>query len=337
MTIRVDKIESIGFPVTSSDLAGPGGGGSSQSPPELGNIYRWHSASADTMTVVSTKVSIWNDLSGHGNDFTQSVDTNRPTLIASTSSFNSHSIVQFDGIDNFMIGLQPAITSSGITFGITFKKIDQVGLVDGIMSFHRPGTNDFDRTDAFNYNTGRDSPVTTDDEIELAGTNILLNNAAQSSAGRVIIRLAGGTVDTVRQLVNGSVGLHVTRSFGPTWDISKMEIGARNGNTQQFRGDYFEIIVYQSALSDENMSALDNYMSASFAGTLSGSVEAGPTTSSFINPSVSLDQGKLNFESFVDGAASSSATLANAPSASNPTFWIPVETPSGSGVIPVWT
>ena len=243
-----------------------------QVPPELGNIYRWHRAEPDNMVTSSGDlVDTWLDLSGHGNDLT-AVTTGRPIFIASTGSFNNQSVVSFDGVNDHMDDTHAAISSSAVTFGIIFKKIDQVGLVDGILSFRNAAGNDFDQLDAFNYNTGRASPTSTNDEIESSTGIRTIFNAAQTAPGYVTIRL--DTADnTIRQIVNGVLRSQVSKTMGdPTWDLVRTEIGARNGNSQQFRGDYLELIVYQGGLTNDQMFGLDNYLSSSLAGTLSGSV-----------------------------------------------------------------
>ena len=340
MTIRGDKFQSIGLPVTQSFVFA-----NEQGPPSQSLIYRWHKAESPNVTLVSGKVSQWDDLSGKDNHLTQSVASNRPTWIESTSSFNAQSAVQFDGVNDFMVDLHTALTGSGITFALSFRKNGVQNNVDGIMGFTKPGARDFDSATRFNYNEGRKSPLTLDDEIEIGpntdtSDNIFLADAASAKTEQVIVRMEGDPVDVLKQLLTGSVGTHVSASNLPAaWDITKAIIGARDpqGNESilhHIRADYFEIIVYQAALNDAEMGALDNYMSASLAGGLTGS---GAEDVNLNTPRTGVEQGKLAFTSFINQKGFEAASLNNAPSASNPTFWVPVETPSGSGVVPIWT
>ena len=249
--------------------------GPPQQPPLTGSIYRWHRAEPQNVVTASgDKVTQWNDLSGHDNHLAQGVANERPTFIASTGSFNGQSCIQFDGVQDVMFDVHTALTGSGITFGVIFRKNRLEGLVDGILSLSQEGFSDFDGDDRFNYNTGRASPASTDDELEWgnASPGIKLDNASSGRTDWVVIRVEGASVDHITQILTGSLGFDAdVANFDVAFDIDRTQIGARNGSTQNFLGDYLEVIVYQAALSDENMFALDNYLSSSLAGTLSGS------------------------------------------------------------------
>ena len=47
-------------------------------------------------------VGTWSDISGYGNDASQAIADAQPVYVASSTSFNDHATVSFDGIDDWM-------------------------------------------------------------------------------------------------------------------------------------------------------------------------------------------------------------------------------------------
>jgi len=58
-------------------------------------LKQWHDSDPATMTMVSTKVSQWNDISGNLNHVAQATDANRPTRTSPDARYNNRTTVHF--------------------------------------------------------------------------------------------------------------------------------------------------------------------------------------------------------------------------------------------------
>src|SRR5690606_25004113 len=68
---------------------------------ELADCVLWLRADLG-VTVTGSGVSLWEDQSGSGNDFSQSTDASRPPLIASEPGLNGHAAVHFDDLATYL-------------------------------------------------------------------------------------------------------------------------------------------------------------------------------------------------------------------------------------------
>lgn len=79
----------------------------------------WLDASdSSTITLDSSKVSVWADKSGNGNDFTQSVSSKRPGI----TTLNSLDALDFDGTDDWL-GAASALLSNAMSMYIVLKPV----------------------------------------------------------------------------------------------------------------------------------------------------------------------------------------------------------------------
>jgi hypothetical protein len=68
-------------------------------PTRLANLSLWLDAEVG-VTSIADLVSVWRDRSGHGNDASQPLASERPMLV--TGALNGHAVVRFDGNSNFL-------------------------------------------------------------------------------------------------------------------------------------------------------------------------------------------------------------------------------------------
>lgn len=352
MTVKATKFQTIhattiltpvGFSESYSQSITPGG------PPRADILYQWVNANSGTVVSGATALSLWQDISGHGHDY-HPFDTNAAhmPILQSTSSFNNQPAVCITGSALGLISIWPTMLSgSAITVGAIYRRTANDGGDTTLFTAKATGGIAYQVSGTYLYN------VFPDDGIQNS-----IYTANSGSAGGNFYSFntnpAHTTYWNVWRINQAQMDIWLTSSLVTTFPLgatqsftdNEFTIAGRTNPAEAWETpmlmDILELVIYQGALPDNDITSLNAY--------LSGSSQAfnTPTTQSFTSSftfsadievqdtAISLDTGKLNFEKFVNKSGSFTASLIGAPSASAPLFWVPVMTPSGAGAIPVW-
>jgi hypothetical protein len=161
-----------------------------------------------------------------------------------------------------------------------------------------------------------------------------------NSAGTATIRgafyragtaAAAFTAADVTALVTGNVivGAGSTVTLGKSLQVAKVTGCTNNvcitSSASAITGNWF---IYDN-------SGYDSYLGASL---IVGSADPGGTDTARINGALTINSATMiqTKTSFTNGAAAAAGTLTNAPSAGNPTKWIPINDNGTTRYIPAW-
>jgi len=195
-------------------------------PVTSGLLYQLDASAAATLTLSGSNVSTWSDASGNNRNFTQSIDSKQPVLVANAA--NGSSIVRFSGSQQLVLS---ATTAPREAIVVTSVKSGADGNLGGVL-----GQNNADTGFRLNSSTGSwaaDSSSTT--------VNGLLTNLY--SAGQ----------------------FQVSNRYGASWTTwPATGIGQYyTGNTSRFyNGDIAEVLVYSRALTNDERQQIGDYLAA---------------------------------------------------------------------------
>ena len=178
-------------------------------------------------------VGYWKDKSGNNRNFTQATAANRPAL--KTSIQNSKNIIRFDGINDFIqpsgyaIGAQPVtIFTVFKTNGTGYHNIYDSSNSNPMMWIDNSGQIEFDIT---GY---RSSSV--------LNTATLVSYVNASSGGIIAIN-----------------GVTATSPYNVALSSSATTFFNRGGG-QTYKGDFYEMLIYNSALSTAQRQQVETYL-----------------------------------------------------------------------------
>jgi hypothetical protein len=229
----------LSFPVMSQ--TGPAGVGTSA------NNINWHIADSIGLNLNDT-ISTWSDLSGNGNDLTQS-GTSRPIYL--TNDINGHASASFDGTDDHM-DFNSNITTSNFSYFAVFQRnliAKQIFLFQ--LNEH-----------AYTANVG-----STNSGI---GPNYSNTLAQISTMGNDIYSIISGTATSASTSITGAKNSNYstkTRAAlnGYTGTSTICErFNTLNSNTFYLDADVAEVIFYNEALNTASKSIIDNYLAAKY-------------------------------------------------------------------------
>lgn len=258
---------SISFLILSSSLfaqTGPGGVGSSAT------NQLWLDANRITGLTSGSRVNPWVDVSGNGNNATQSLATrNRPFYI--TNVLNSKPVVRFDGVDDFLQTPSiPALNTNQLTWFMVSSAVNnQTGVL--IRSSYTGGSSSaanslmwgtFLSTNNNSYNSNARSA----DNINSPQVNL-----GYQGGFNILSTVWRGSTSQLEGYRNGSLsGTDNNATANPTGH-QYIRIGANSGNLGLYlAGDVAEAIVYSMELNQAQRVIVDNYLAAKYGLTMSG-------------------------------------------------------------------
>ncbi len=226
------------------------GGGSRFSPRTVAGLQLWLSADAGTYqdaarttpAVANTDpVGAWADQSGQGHHLSQSTAGFRPLL--ELTQQNGKPSVRTDGVDDY---LRATFTLIQPTQMVMVVKRGTLTILDGVTInsmtvFNSGGSN-------YTMYAGSNGPVVALDNTAFHVLSFLFNGATSRAA------VDNGTPAT------GDVG---------AGNGGGLTVGARGDLGVFGVNDYAEILVYNSALSSANLTALAQYLGAKYGITVS--------------------------------------------------------------------
>ncbi len=218
-------------------------------PLDLDGLQLWLDASdSSTITESGDDVSQWDDLSGGGNNATQSTGLDQPKT--NTETINRLNAIDFDGTDHWMDGTALDVSTGVFSISIVFEP-DSVTGTQGVFAIFK-GTGD--------------SRI----RFETSGALVLV--AAASSSGDLAARQTGSilVVDTpllatavydggldhtnIKIYIDGvrqdNAGVNVGSFTGVTASTELYEVGARQGGILLLIGSIGEVIVTNTTWDD---------------------------------------------------------------------------------------
>jgi hypothetical protein len=196
---------------------------STWTPSIISNLQLWLDAS-DLTTAEST----WTDKSSNGNHATKH---NTPTVI--TSFQNGLSVMRYD-----------KFTNAASTDYHEWNDINDIRTVFAL----------------FKRDSGNDGAILTDDLRHdfYTPTGTLLYAESHSNVKNGLYKINGTSITATSTNYPASLSIAAIRSTG---NVEASRIGRdRNVNRNHFDGDYGELLIYDSALSDSEIAKIEGYL-----------------------------------------------------------------------------
>ena len=228
----------------------------------------YDATSGGSLVAADGGVARWEDKSGNNRHFTQSTSSKRPAR--KTSQQNSLDTLLFDGSDDSLIGSNFASGTGGLTIFSVVKRnatnavheIINKGVDNGGWLFRLTDTN------APQISSYRDSTLTNS---TLRGTS----SSVSATDYTVLAMVAGsGAFNTALMFRNGtSLAMSAAAEDGtngrtPSGGSDPVRIGVQvysGVDYFNYNGNIAEIVLYDSALSDADRAAVENYLLAKWA------------------------------------------------------------------------
>ncbi|MGI8966299.1 MAG: Ig-like domain-containing protein, partial [Limisphaerales bacterium] len=278
----------------------------------------WLRADTGVTTDSSGLVSQWLDLSGNNNTALQSAGPEfMPTLL--TNAFNGQPAVHFDGTNNYLVCLPtPSLAITGdISIYAVSRVTDYLNFngIAGKTTVNLPASFDYYLTQGSGrpqFYRGNGSP---------GSANSILGNSAPSIGvpHLVYVTMKGANVNHYLDGRTNGAGVIIT-TLGDNGDA--LSIGSRSDLVTKMKGDFAEILIFGSGLSDSDRISLDTYLGArygiatgasemiSLTITRSGSnvVVSWPTPTSNFNLEVASEVTGATWMTVTNGIVTSSGT-----------------------------
>ncbi|HWB62093.1 MAG TPA: LamG-like jellyroll fold domain-containing protein, partial [Chitinophagales bacterium] len=215
--------------------------------PVTSNLKAWVKAGAGVVTDGNGNVAEWRDLSGNGNNFTQTTYASRPTKTSSSTSFNG----------------QPAIVFTSSEYLTNLTNIDGGATANYtvfVVSRLNGGTNARLIGSATNNNWALGYLNGYKDQLEAGGSAINAGTpAADASAHLYEVTSNGTTANQTILYGNGNLIASGTGSSvnGP----GKLELnGYGNGAGEMSDGEVAEVIYYNTVLTQAQRQLVEGYL-----------------------------------------------------------------------------
>ena len=222
---------------------------------------------ADSLDLANgAAVTSWKDVSGNGHEFTQGTVSSQPDFVATDSDYNNKPHVHFDGDDalatTFSSGLNPNNFTAFIVSTVDADDGNYHGIVENrdgntgwILYARMSGS-----TNYWQWRTGTGSAVTT----MSAGSNTVVPNTPSI----VTLRMsgsdgAGGGTTTQNLFVNGVSEVTSSAVFTKKTATTAMPILGDVGSFE-LTGQMAEVIIYSSALSDQQRLQVEGYLAEKY-------------------------------------------------------------------------
>lgn len=209
-----------------------------------GTCVQWLHANRG-VTLVSTKVSQWNDLSGRGNHCTQGTDANRPTV--QSSAINGLPTIAFTNPQTLLHSLRVQAPS---TIVVVAKSAANPGVNYGSIGSWSAGLGGifvFGVASGFNQ------------------WGVYANGNALSGASLNAFKRCVAVIRAANDIDLRTNGSSVTSTSGTTLYVVTSQIGAGfTDGTQCLEGEIAEIIVFNRALLATECQRLEGYLAVQY-------------------------------------------------------------------------
>lgn len=248
-----DNYLGVNSNILSEDEEEDGGGGGAFAPTSISGLALWLDAS-DTSTITTSGLNVtqWNDKSGNGRNFVQTVDANRPNINTGINSKNTILFTQAS-LDRLVLG-------SGL--------IDCV--VSTIFILYKPAT---DTSYYFlGYDTGAGNyriSVSAASTLNIAYTgitalNFTLTNVSDNNSHFIMVKLRGNnnffyaSFDGNDEI--SSSPLNLIKANYPFNTLCAIYNTPAPTAATCFNGDIAEVIIYTTELSVSNKQKIEGYL-----------------------------------------------------------------------------
>ncbi len=250
------------------------------------------------VTLNGGKVQRWKDQSGTRADAVQNTAAYQPTLV--TNALNGKPVVRFDGVNDFMTFQYSPNGLTGMTLVLVSAAAqDYDGSSNGVRNaplfWNETGSwgtvhlSPFQRVVRFRFGTGQTGNLPA---YQLPDP--------QGMKERIVIAVKNGPNESL--FVDGKKVLNVSGKLSTIQRIQAQgNLGRGYDDDTFFAGDIAEVLVYQRALTDQEISSLQQYLQAKYFGGASSGSGAGS--------SQPLSGGAANQAPVVDAGADFSVTL----------------------------
>ena len=213
-------------------------------PNEVSKLAVWLRADAIQGLADGDPVGTWPDSSGLARDATQSTAAQKPTYRASRAAFSGKPVLEFDTVDDCIASAFGATLSQPNTFFVVAK----VGAT-GAQRFMIDGDGVGGRHAIFQESVTRWQYY--------AGS--LVDDGASDTSVHIFQATFNGASSVLR--VDGASG--TTGNTGAD-SIIGVILGAQQVGTSNFGGDIAEVMVYNAALSLDQINGLGLYLAAKY-------------------------------------------------------------------------
>lgn len=240
---------------------GPGGVGSTYGSAGQPKNVLWLDAS--TLSFADgTDLTTWNDISGNGNDLTQSNLSYTPIFRNNVgSNLNGHPIAEFSKNDNRMtINPFNDMPTSGITNFVIYKTATGDGN-DGLLSYNTSGQDNaflLFNSNSLRMDVNGSNNVSGQDFS--TGNWLIMANRWKSSGGDFIFNRNGNQVYSTNFQNGVSIPSGGSFALGGEQDNP----GFTTDPAQDYDGEIAEVIMYNSFLNNAQRLIVENYLSEKY-------------------------------------------------------------------------
>lgn len=224
------------------------------SPLSISGLKAWWDASDSSTITIATGVSQWNDKSGNSRNATQGTGGAQPTV--QTAAQNGKNGIRFDGTDdvlNFTTETLPSFTTFLVHNTISGKNT-------GVFSWRVAGQAGFELYNVSYASTFTSNCIIYNGSAEITPTQKDTAGEAYPTA----TRLYSWNSNYVYRK-NGSVTGTTTGTFSMGNKANGLIGRAYTGGGAYYNADIFEVLVYDSVLTDAQKEQVENYLNSKWA------------------------------------------------------------------------
>jgi hypothetical protein len=255
--------QSAIFTETDTFFAPTVAGGGAWTPASISGLAAWYDSSdSSNVTLTSSSVDQWDDLSSNANHLTQSTSGNKPTYDTTTNTINSKNVISFDGSDDFLESSLPAgfpaDNDTYVTFAAVFRMRNT--LSGGMFDF------------SSSTSTNTTCNFLTEAHVQKVRTTTSGTEATQSTADTTNAHLWSGLIkrdDRQLRLDGGTASTQTTSATASAYN--NMRVGRLFQDVLPLLGDYGEAIFFTGNSSTDREKA-EGYLAHKWglAGNLPG-------------------------------------------------------------------
>lgn len=209
----------------------------------------WLKAGAGITTDASNLVSTWADSSGSGNNLSQSVPAQKPVFVA--NAIGTRSSVRFDGNDDVLNSVGPVITGTS-----PFTTVTQVKLNSSTLPQTLFWQGDGSATGGYGAYLSGSANVTAG----WSGSSAEVTSTASASSGKWYRVVTSYDSSTHKVFVDGSLAGSAAKNdsnfTGGVFSLGNYGPAPSMG----LNGEIAEALVYDHALSNSELTDVDNYL-----------------------------------------------------------------------------
>ncbi len=239
---------------------GPGGVGNTDGTSGQPKNVLWLDAS--TLSYADgADLTLWNDISGNGNDLIQSNSSFTPIFRDNAGNINGHPRAEFSKSNNRMV-INPFddMPNSGITNFVIYKTAAGDGN-DGLISYNTSSQdNAFLLFDSNNQRMYINGNVNTAGEDFSSGSWLMMADRWKSSGGDFILNRDGNQVYSANFQNGASIASGGSLALGGEQDNP----GYSCDPAQDYDGEIAEVIMYNTFLNNAQRLIVENYLSQKY-------------------------------------------------------------------------